>query len=292
VSAANRLSIVLLGVAACNQVFDLEPTQSTNPIADVDNDGVADSNDNCPTLANDQVNSDGDPFGDACDACPMQATATTHDEDGDAVGDECDLCPGFEDLGADLDLDRIGDRCDPNPANMASPDRRISFEPFVAMPSGWQVGTTAWTVADDSIGPDVELDANDPGLTTSITTGTGHWASVGIFFARTRWQPPDRFGLVAKGPSQTFSCVVTCTTTNAGCVGHQRVNGQIAIAFAIPPRPSMLVAMYVQNANAAGCVFEGNNLSNPQFSTVATSGMAISVLASPRIRATYFEHLE
>jgi cysteine-rich repeat protein len=40
--------------------------------ADVDGDGVANGNDNCPTVANpDQVDSDTDGHGDACDACPM-----------------------------------------------------------------------------------------------------------------------------------------------------------------------------------------------------------------------------
>jgi hypothetical protein len=286
------LGVVLVSAAACNQAFELEPTISVDPVADVDKDGIPDTSDNCPTLANDQKNRDGDPFGDACDHCPDVNTQTTHDEDGDLVGDECDVCPGFEDLGADDDNDGVGDNCDPNPSNTTMPNRRVAFEPFVAMPVGWQASATAWIVGDDSIAPVTDLAASEPGLTTSLMTGAGRWASAAKFYARTRWQPPDRFGLIATGPTQTISCTITCTTANAPCTGIQRVTGGTMLAYDILPRPEMLVAIYVQNAGSAACVFEGSNLSSPQFSAAVTSGLTISLVASPRIRATYFEHGE
>jgi len=104
-------------------------------VPDVDGDGVADFEDNCVWLANpDQVDTDGDGWGDACDLypeednmlspcgpwcmvdedgdgvagsydvefgypqgednCPLLYNPDQADEDGDGVGDACDLCPG------------------------------------------------------------------------------------------------------------------------------------------------------------------------------------------------------
>ncbi|MBM4373793.1 MAG: phosphodiester glycosidase family protein [Deltaproteobacteria bacterium] len=51
---------------------------------DGDQDGIADEEDNCPTVASpDQTDTDGDNVGDVCDA----------DDDGDGVGDKIDPCP-------------------------------------------------------------------------------------------------------------------------------------------------------------------------------------------------------
>ena len=64
--------------------------------ADLDADGVADVDDNCPGLANaDQANSDGDPLGDACDNCPQVTNAGQENLDGDAWGDVCDSCLAY-----------------------------------------------------------------------------------------------------------------------------------------------------------------------------------------------------
>jgi hypothetical protein len=60
---------------------------------DGDGDGVADSQDNCPNIANpNQSDADGDGLGDACDNCPEAANANQADSDSDGVGDACDNC--------------------------------------------------------------------------------------------------------------------------------------------------------------------------------------------------------
>ena len=73
--------------------------------ADTDGDGVRDSVDNCPTVANaDQLDQDGDGAGNACDA----------DQDGDGANDgadNCALAPNADQR--DTDSDGIGDECDP-----------------------------------------------------------------------------------------------------------------------------------------------------------------------------------
>jgi hypothetical protein len=79
---------------------------------DLDHDGVSDDSDNCPAVPNaDQADTDGDGHGDACDA----------DDDGDGRADGSDNCPWVANLGqADADGDGAGDACDtcvstPNP---------------------------------------------------------------------------------------------------------------------------------------------------------------------------------
>lgn len=81
-------------------------TKQDNPmyvVADVDEDGTADTVDNCVLVANsDQLDIDGNGRGDACDDfdrdgrinsqdnCPDDPNRRQGDEDGDGIGDECD----------------------------------------------------------------------------------------------------------------------------------------------------------------------------------------------------------
>jgi CubicO group peptidase (beta-lactamase class C family) len=58
---------------------------------DQDADGVADSADNCPTVANaSQGDADNDGVGDACDNCVNVANSDQSDENHDGIGDRCD----------------------------------------------------------------------------------------------------------------------------------------------------------------------------------------------------------
>lgn len=83
-----------------------------------------------PMINPDQTNSDGDPWGDACDNCTFVDNFDQLDSDEDTLGDACDLCPLLgvgvnddpaEDL-VDSDGDGLGDRCDGCP-NVFDPDQ-------------------------------------------------------------------------------------------------------------------------------------------------------------------------
>jgi Thrombospondin type 3 repeat len=89
---------------------------------DVDGDGVANANDNCPMIAN----------------------ANQANEDADAAGDVCDNCPPFPSTGADADADGVGDLCDPHV--LIPGDSLALFEGFAnGIPVGWTASGT-WTV--------------------------------------------------------------------------------------------------------------------------------------------------
>jgi len=78
---------------------------------DNDGDGIPNSEDNCPDIANpEQTDSDYDTVGDACDNCPNVANPGQVDCDGDEMGDACD--PDF----VDSDNDTFDDACDNCPS--------------------------------------------------------------------------------------------------------------------------------------------------------------------------------
>lgn len=95
-------------------VHTLTVTDSVTVLVDTDQDGIADSADNCPTVANaDQADGDADGTGDVCDNCPDDANADQADADGDGLGDVCDNCAADANADqGDADGDGTGNSCD------------------------------------------------------------------------------------------------------------------------------------------------------------------------------------
>ena len=99
---------------ALEVAFGSDPQVSTSTPSepnDADFDGVADSNDNCPAVANaDQADTDNDGTGNACDSTP------NGDDDSDGFDNSTDNCPAIPNANqTDTDNDGAGDACDSTP---------------------------------------------------------------------------------------------------------------------------------------------------------------------------------
>ena len=121
----------------------LRPGEFTGEMVagDMDGDGIADADDNCPSYFNpprpmdgtSQPDVDGDDLGDVCDPCPFDANTTActsvnpDDIDGDGYLNATDNCPAIpNDDQADGDDDGVGNVCDkcpddPNPNGAPCP---------------------------------------------------------------------------------------------------------------------------------------------------------------------------
>ncbi|MGC4114551.1 MAG: thrombospondin type 3 repeat-containing protein [Myxococcales bacterium] len=101
-------------VAKADTGVAVPPDTGVDPNADPDLDGVANAQDNCPTVPNQgQEDVDGDGVGDACDNCTSVKNAGQEDVDRDGIGDACDNCPSIANTPQyDADKDGKGDECD------------------------------------------------------------------------------------------------------------------------------------------------------------------------------------
>jgi alpha-tubulin suppressor-like RCC1 family protein len=122
---------------------------------DIDEDGIFDSFDNCLSDANaDQLNTDGDEQGDACDA----------DDDNDGVYDVSDIFPLDASETMDSDNDGTGNNADPDDDNDGTPDVLDAF-PLDASESADNdsdgVGNNADALPDN---PSETLDTDKDGI--------------------------------------------------------------------------------------------------------------------------------
>ncbi|MFD0861144.1 reprolysin-like metallopeptidase [Sungkyunkwania multivorans] len=112
-SAGNWDLIVIDSFAGDDGTINSVSLEICGADADIDEDGVINSEDNCPSTPNpDQADFDADGFGDACD-----------DRDNDGVFDAEDNCPDTPNpTQQDLDADGLGDICDDEITFVEIPD--------------------------------------------------------------------------------------------------------------------------------------------------------------------------
>lgn len=204
-------SLVAALLGACNQVYDLGSTRvrdAFEPMVDGDDDGIADADDNCPTMANaSQTDGDDDGKGDACDGCAFCAPCATgadHDEDGDKLADGCDNCPAYANAGQEnADGDDLGDACDPGPAV----HRRRFFDGFgtLSLSPDWLERGAPWGIANDAVAPMPGFGGGTAELrhrTVKVESGTAWFVEVGL-------DPVvPLVGVYLTAVSATWSCIL------------------------------------------------------------------------------------
>jgi len=151
---------------------------------DMDNDGVSDQTDNCPTIANaDQLDTDADGVGDVCDNTPTVANADQIDTDGDReeeeeeeeaidADDDNDGCPNIIDVFpldpnecSDYDGDGLGDNADLDNDNDTIPDK-IDNCPTT-------LNTDQKDTDEDGIGNVCDLDDDGDGFSDEVEITCG-----------------------------------------------------------------------------------------------------------------------
>lgn len=304
--------IVVL-VCACNQVYGLSPTTLSE---DLDGDGLADINDNCPSLANsDQADGDHDTFGDVCDSCPTARPVgdadrdgvddacdscvfgNEHDEDADGIADACDDCPTTANANqADGDEDGVGDVCD----DALTSQRTTYFDSFAPADLKWMTGpaSAAWgpTAERDAVSllqPIAMLDAGFENSTVRIASPNWH-AEVGIRLPAAA--PSGRLGLEL-ADRDVFSgkyvrCVLVCD--GAKCTITEQLNDGMAreatSSQAVPLGTTIRLAIHWTTTlsgapEAVHCVRDGVSIT--QLSSPTDSVFIPRLIATAVVPFTY-----
>lgn len=94
VLGSNTLNVTGPLAATTDYFYSFRGGKLVGAIIDSDGDGIPDSTDNYPHVANpDQKDTDGDGVGDACDNCPKVANPDQKDSNGNGIGDACEPPP-------------------------------------------------------------------------------------------------------------------------------------------------------------------------------------------------------
>ncbi|MBC8067667.1 MAG: lamin tail domain-containing protein, partial [Deltaproteobacteria bacterium] len=173
-----------IGEPSCSPLRPME-FPARDGVEDADGDGIADDDDNCPSVFNPirpldddaQADADGDDIGDSCDLCPLDdgescTPPSLYDRDGDDVVDFDDNCADASNAGQqDGDEDGIGDSCDACP--------ELANEPGAACPAG------IYEIKDGTVALGTPVQVEDVLVTAVASPG---------FFVQVHPDDPDYVG--------------------------------------------------------------------------------------------------
>jgi outer membrane protein assembly factor BamB len=135
------------------------------PPTDTDNDGVVDGSDNCPTIANpDQADLDGDGIGNACD------TQDNRDTDGDGVQNHADQCPNEAGPANNGGCPVVAD---------TTPDP-FGFTSVSGVSRNTTVSSNVVTITGMTPGVAVPVTISDNGNNSQYRVNGGNWVTGGV----------------------------------------------------------------------------------------------------------------
>lgn len=208
----------------------------TNP--DLDNDGVMNAMDNCPTVAN----------------------TTQWNEDMDLLGDLCDPCPQYAAVQLDTDSDSIGNDCDPRPT-MAG-DTLALFEGFNvngAVPAGWTTsGGGTWGVLNGALG--FTPGANSPGFALHAVTAGDHTVDAQVIAGAVVGQTPQVVATVIDATTtldRFFMCSISSYETLFRFARWNSAWSEISSTSATPVPPNTYTVVARALATSQSCRLGG-----------------------------------
>jgi hypothetical protein len=211
------------------------PIDGPPPNPDLDGDGILNTADNCPTVAN----------------------TTQYNEDNDAFGDACDLCPQYAAVQMDSDSDGIGNDCDPRP--QTGGDTLVLFEGFHVsgtLPAGWTTsGSGSWVVIGGKLS--YSPAANNPGFALwTLPSGGDHTVDTQTIVGSVQGTTPQVSAVVIDAtPSldKFFMCSISSYETLFRFARWNQAWSELSSVSATPAPPNTYTVIARSSANSESC---------------------------------------
>ena len=248
---------------------------------DSDGDGIADDQDNCPAVANpDQLDTDEDGLGDACDP----------DDDNDGVEDDDDNCPLIANADqADFDADGLGDACDPDDDNDAVADE-LDVCPATYIPENvptLELKPNRWALLDADMAFDTEVPANGNGANRSYTTTqTGGCSCEQIIVEQELGLGHTRYGCTVEVMDNWVALITSTSKEGETEIARLDIQLQTANGGAIIPETFMLEGNYPNPFNPSTSIRFGLPEAAPvQLDVFDMSGRLVQTLVNETMEA-------